>query len=661
MSQARTNRVIKIAICGIAGFLTYKLIRKHQRNASEIFQSTIQRKDFKIKCIYTFKECEHEMQLLFLSKPKLVGIDCEWNPQYLKRRDIKVAVIQICTQNTCYIIHCAHWQSLPNSLKNVLKSKKIVKTGVGIKTDAIAIKQSFANVINNNNNNNNNDNQEKQQEEILCNFLDLRYVASFLHSHNSHISGKDYNLKGLTKLFFNQLLIKGENTVQCSNWDVKGRLTNEQIIYAALDSYYSRNLFILIVDSSSSGDNYKNCTCYTNDEINKILISFDKKNSINNWIDVFEDKIDKEFVPPGWLKQYYKSQSSMRKINKAGMDSDVNRNVNIGKNIMKKNKDNKKNKQKQKSKNKNKNKNKVINKKSNNNNGDRIGDNDELKGAMHTLNAQWLMFGPNGKFIARIKRRKAFWYLSHNVAVYIDWKNSQEEKHCIQLTFSPTNYNDTTSKSSYLMYACIVCGVSGIEKELIRHQIVPRCYRKYFSSILEDYLSRDSVVPLCTSCKHIAEIENSKYRKMIENKFSKMMMVKNNNNNNSINVTDEECIKQACKNGKILINMLDNGHMDKLPIKRKIVLEKPIRQYYNLNDKSEKIPYKVLQDSTNLLVEKSDEQVIVTQYLNNDNMLLYQFIAGWRNHFAQTMKAKNMNETWLETGNHRLKHLLQIN
>ncbi|KAG6428367.1 hypothetical protein SASPL_112618 [Salvia splendens] len=142
-----------------------------------------------------------------------LGLDLEWRPSF--RRGVspgKVAVMQICGDNSCcHVLHLIH-SGIPKNLQSLLEDDTSLKVGAGIANDARKLWKDYDVSINT--------------------FQDLSDRA------NQKLGDrKKWGLSSLTEMLLCKKLPK-PNILRLGNWEVNV-LSNEQLKYAAVDAYVS--------------------------------------------------------------------------------------------------------------------------------------------------------------------------------------------------------------------------------------------------------------------------------------------------------------------------------------------------------------------------------------------------------------------------------------
>ncbi|XP_057856610.2 uncharacterized protein LOC131065979 isoform X1 [Cryptomeria japonica] len=165
----------------------------------------------------------------YFTEVKVVGIDCEWRPNYMKGAGpSKVSILQIATAEKVLIFDLVGLsQTVPHvldtCLKEVFHSPNILKLGYAFHNDLDQLFQSY--------------------RELEC----FHFCEGILDLQKLHGSSKG-GLSGLTKTALGGHLNK---TRRMSNWEHRP-LTLSQLHYAALDAAVLIAIFNILCDEPSS-------------------------------------------------------------------------------------------------------------------------------------------------------------------------------------------------------------------------------------------------------------------------------------------------------------------------------------------------------------------------------------------------------------------------
>ena len=154
--------------------------------------------------VYTEKDAEKAVE--YLKEQALVGIDTETRPSFKKGMTNKVALMQIATDDTCFLFRLNRI-GMPECLQDFLEGDTL-KVGLSLKDDFKVIRRR----------------KDVHAEE--GNWVDLQdYVGLF-----------GIEDKSLQKLYANLFGLKISKSQRLSNWEAE-TLTEAQIRYAATDAW----------------------------------------------------------------------------------------------------------------------------------------------------------------------------------------------------------------------------------------------------------------------------------------------------------------------------------------------------------------------------------------------------------------------------------------
>lgn len=214
----------------------------------------------------------------------------------------------------------------------------------------------------------------------------------------------------------------------------------------------------------------------------------------------------------------------------------------------------------------------------------------------------------------------------------------------IKLKFPLKNYGHP-GKSKYLMRSCFLCSAGGESTPLIRHQIIPRSYRKALPKHLIEPLSHD-VVPLCTICKTKVEETYQQKREELERAYDlNIFQIPHPITGEMMKTTDRRAY-WISKSAKLLMSK----HA-KLPVNVVRKAEEDVSSFFH-------IPVKELTD--NLLQEAVDifkyrlkhGEAMISHLHNADDII--KFITGWRNCFV-TLEPENLDPNWISESTQKLE------
>ena len=135
-----------------------------------------------------------------------VGFDTETRPNFTKGSNYKMSLIQLSSEDLCFLIRLNKFRRFPVGLENFLKNNTVKKIGLALRDDFHQL--------------------NRLTDVSPNNFIDLQqYVLPF--------GIEETSLRKIYAILFGKRISKHQ---QRSNWDVQ-QLREPQMYYAALDAW----------------------------------------------------------------------------------------------------------------------------------------------------------------------------------------------------------------------------------------------------------------------------------------------------------------------------------------------------------------------------------------------------------------------------------------
>lgn len=167
--------------------------------------STLPVEEFAGRIIVIQTKAEADKAVEYLMKYNLVGFDTETRPSFKKGQYYKVSLIQISTDDTCFLFRL-NYIGFPESLKQFVSSPEVTKIGLSLRDDFGALR--------------------KRSSVEPFNFIDLQSIVG---SYGIDAA----SLQKIYAILFKKKISKGQ---RLSNWEADV-LTEPQKKYAALDAW----------------------------------------------------------------------------------------------------------------------------------------------------------------------------------------------------------------------------------------------------------------------------------------------------------------------------------------------------------------------------------------------------------------------------------------
>ena len=185
-----------------------KTIYKHF-NKQQISTLPIAQFDGRIIVILTPGETEKAVN--YLLNQHILGLDTETRPSFKRGHQHQVALLQVSTEDTCFLFRLNHTGLTP-ALKKLLEDRKVIKVGLSWHDDLASL--------------------QKIGKFETGEFIDIQSLVS-------RVGIEDLSLQ---KLYANLIGCKISKRQQLSNWEADV-LNEKQKLYAATDAWACVKLY----------------------------------------------------------------------------------------------------------------------------------------------------------------------------------------------------------------------------------------------------------------------------------------------------------------------------------------------------------------------------------------------------------------------------------
>ena len=167
--------------------------------------STLDPETFEGRIIMIQSLPEAEKAVKYLSEHPMIGFDTETRPAYKKGSHYSVSLIQLSTENTCFLFRL-NMIGFPKCLVDLLSNPEIKKIGLSLRDDFAAI--------------------NRRQTFTPNGFIDLQKIVQ-------EYGITDISLQKVYAILFHKKISKNQ---RLTNWEAD-ILTDSQKKYAALDAW----------------------------------------------------------------------------------------------------------------------------------------------------------------------------------------------------------------------------------------------------------------------------------------------------------------------------------------------------------------------------------------------------------------------------------------
>lgn len=166
-------------------------------------------------------ESQADKAVSYLLSQSVVGVDSETRPSFSKGQTHKVSLLQISSEESCFLFRLNHIGLTPSLIK-LLESTEILKIGLSLKDDFMMLRKRAA----------------FQHQG----FVELQEYVNEFGIH-------DRSLQKIYGILFGEKISKSQ---RLSNWEIDV-LSDSQKLYAATDAWACLKIYILLENLKQTG------------------------------------------------------------------------------------------------------------------------------------------------------------------------------------------------------------------------------------------------------------------------------------------------------------------------------------------------------------------------------------------------------------------------
>lgn len=243
------------------------------------------------------------------------------------------------------------------------------------------------------------------------------------------------------------------------------------------------------------------------------------------------------------------------------------------------------------------------------------------------------LLDPSGLLMCKVSGRKKDWYLSRNLAVL-------EGDDAIRLLFTP-NGPGHAGNDLYMVEKqnrCAACGAKGADAEggegasLLRHFVVPACYRKHLPSVYKNHCPFD-ILLVCWPCKERANRASDTLKEQLASEHGAPIDGVGGVTHADLRASKAARVLKRCPSG--------------IPPDRRAGLERPVRELLGV---PEGVPLQAQDlETADAAGRRSDDRAfeahgkLVLEAVGEEWPAL---VLRWRRHFVATMEPGFLPEGW---------------
>lgn len=198
-------------------------MRRIKNTVSKAEIAALDKEQFQGNIYVIFTEADARKAVDYLNHQQIVGVDTETRPSFKRGMEHKVALLQISTEDTCFLFRLNRI-GMPPSLQEFLMND-VLKIGLSLKDDFMMLRK------------------RKNMEAEEGNWIELQdYVGRFGIEDRS-----------LQKIYANLFGKKISKSQRLTNWEAE-TLTEAQMVYAATDAWACVKIYKCLDELKRTGD-----------------------------------------------------------------------------------------------------------------------------------------------------------------------------------------------------------------------------------------------------------------------------------------------------------------------------------------------------------------------------------------------------------------------
>ncbi|ELT94573.1 hypothetical protein CAPTEDRAFT_228908 [Capitella teleta] len=248
------------------------------------------------------------------------------------------------------------------------------------------------------------------------------------------------------------------------------------------------------------------------------------------------------------------------------------------------------------------------------------------------------MLAPDGQLLCTCSTKKAEWYVEKGLAERVG-----DEPLTIRLIFEPSG-RPVTEDNYYTQKKDNICVVCGKSESLVRKNIVPHQYRKYFPAVMKDHRCHDLLL-MCTSCHLTCDVHDTRLKKEFALRCNAPM---DNDAEGSAKFRNDDVLIKLRSAARAL---LLNG--EKIPAERRKELEQMVTSFYGLESISTEALKMAIEINPRLFNEGyiPHGKKVVDHMMENEGLVAFE--RTWRQNFLRVMQPKFMPSLWSVDHSHQ--------
>ncbi|XP_077546846.1 exonuclease 3'-5' domain-containing protein 2-like [Haemaphysalis longicornis] len=242
-----------------------------------------------------------------------------------------------------------------------------------------------------------------------------------------------------------------------------------------------------------------------------------------------------------------------------------------------------------------------------------------------------ILQAPDGECLSNCNFKKLQWYVDRGLGTIV---SSGDEPLAVQLNFEPS-HRPVLDEQYYIQNRDNICVVCGSKESLVRKNVVPHEYRKYFPNIMKNHISHD-ILLLCIRCHQLSNLKDIALRKALARECNAPI-----DSSEVVKFKEDPVLRKVRSAGRTLAQARNF-----LPQERVALLEDVLRDHFKVDEVTDAIIQAAANVDRRIVNEKFVPHGLKVVEHFKENGGLVNFELRWRQHFLDTMKPKHMPPLW---------------
>uniref|UniRef100_L7M0H0 Putative 3-5 exonuclease n=1 Tax=Rhipicephalus pulchellus TaxID=72859 RepID=L7M0H0_RHIPC len=242
-----------------------------------------------------------------------------------------------------------------------------------------------------------------------------------------------------------------------------------------------------------------------------------------------------------------------------------------------------------------------------------------------------MLLAPDGEPLSSCNYKKVQWYVDKGLGRVV---SRDDEPVAVQLNFEPSN-RPVLDSQYYTQNKDNLCVVCNSKQSLVRKNVVPHEYRKYFPEIMKNHISHD-ILLLCLRCHQISNLRDGDLRRALAKECNAPI-----ESGVLGKVLDDPELRKVRSAGRALVKARKS-----LPQDRVELLEDVLRKHFGVDEVTDDVIRTASEIDTKIYNEEFVPHgfKVVEHYKSSSGLVSFEM--RWRQHFLDTMKPQYMPAMW---------------